>query len=183
MNSLDLRSAICGEEYQSLDTLTRYEASHIERLKKCNVLNDAFHIWHDGPFGTINGFRLGRLPDIPVDWGEINAALGQACLLLHVLAERSRFNFHIYHLVPLGNFSRVEKHGDDKAIYELYGSGEFQISRLFWNRRFDQGLVAFLNCIQQLGEFAQQKDSSFKLPYRYDLFASNDKLYINRRFP
>lgn len=31
-----------------------------EELRKTNVFNDAFHIWHDGPFGTINGLRLGR---------------------------------------------------------------------------------------------------------------------------
>lgn len=42
-----------------------------------NVANDAFHIWHAGPFGTINGFRLGRLSVEQVEWHEINAALGQ----------------------------------------------------------------------------------------------------------
>ena len=29
---------------------------HLEKLKKTNVFNDAFHIWHDGHFGTINGY-------------------------------------------------------------------------------------------------------------------------------
>ena len=38
----------------------------MEQLKHTNVLNDAFHIFHDGDFGTINNFRLGRLPKIPV---------------------------------------------------------------------------------------------------------------------
>lgn len=67
----------------------------------------------------------------------------------------------------MGSFSRVEKYVDDRAVYELYGSGELQISRLFWNRRFDQAQVAFLNCIQQLSDYAQQKDATFRLPYRY----------------
>lgn len=40
--------------------------AHLELLKRTNVLNDAFPIWHDGEFGTINNFRLGRLPKIPV---------------------------------------------------------------------------------------------------------------------
>ena len=40
--------------------------SQLEMLKRTNVLNDAFHIWHDGDFGTINNFRLGRLPNVPV---------------------------------------------------------------------------------------------------------------------
>jgi beclin 1 len=35
---------------------------HAQMLKKTNLYNDAFHIWHDGHFGTINGFRLGDLP-------------------------------------------------------------------------------------------------------------------------
>ena len=34
----------------------------LEKLKITNVYNDTFHIWHDGHFGTINNFRLGRLP-------------------------------------------------------------------------------------------------------------------------
>ena len=32
--------------------------AHLELLKRTNVLNDAFPIWHDGEFGTINNFRL-----------------------------------------------------------------------------------------------------------------------------
>ena len=40
----------------------QYQQSYeqLERLKKTNVFNDAFHIWHDGHFGTINTFRLGK---------------------------------------------------------------------------------------------------------------------------
>ncbi len=66
------------------------------------MFNDAFRIWHEGLFGTINGifvsldgdvtdwigFRLGRLPDFPVDWNEINAGLGQMVLLVDVLAKK-----------------------------------------------------------------------------------------------
>jgi beclin len=59
----------------------------LERLRKSNVYNDIFHIWHDGPFGTISGFRLGRTPAVQVEWDEINAAWGQAVLLLHTMAK------------------------------------------------------------------------------------------------
>lgn len=45
---------------------TEVSQAHLELLKRTNVLNDAFPIWHDGEFGTINNFRLGRLPKIPV---------------------------------------------------------------------------------------------------------------------
>ena len=58
----------------------------LERLRRTNVFNDAFHIWFDGPFGTVNGFRLGRLPSVAVEWDEINAAWGMACLLLTTMA-------------------------------------------------------------------------------------------------
>ena len=51
------------------------------------MINDAFYIWHEGAFGTISGFRLGRTPSQPVDWDEINAAWGQAVLLLHTFAQ------------------------------------------------------------------------------------------------
>lgn len=62
-------------------------SAHLERLRRTNVYNDAFHIWHEGPFATISGFRLGRTPNCPVEWDEINAAWGQAVLLLHTLAQ------------------------------------------------------------------------------------------------
>lgn len=51
------------------------------------------HIWHNGLFGTINGFRLGRLTTIPVEWSEINAAWGQATLLLYTLEQKSSVHF------------------------------------------------------------------------------------------
>lgn len=58
--------------------------ARLERLSKINVLNSAFHIWQQGCFGTINGFRLGQLPHSQVEWSEINAAWGQVALLLNV---------------------------------------------------------------------------------------------------
>ena len=48
---------------------------------------------HNGHFGTINNFRLGRLPSVPVEWSEINAAWGQTVLLLHSLAQKMKFKF------------------------------------------------------------------------------------------
>lgn len=48
---------------------------------------------HSGQFGTINNFRLGRLPSVPVEWNEINAAWGQTVLLLHALANKMGLRF------------------------------------------------------------------------------------------
>ncbi len=75
--------------------LRRIEAAgqQLLLLQGSHVLNDAFCIWHSGPFGTISGLRLGRTPEIPVDWDEINAAWGQAVLLLHTMAQQCQLTF------------------------------------------------------------------------------------------
>lgn len=54
------------EERDAILAKIEVSQAHLELLKRTNVLNDAFPIWHDGEFGTINNFRLGRLPKIPV---------------------------------------------------------------------------------------------------------------------
>ncbi|KAJ3196863.1 autophagy protein 6, partial [Dinochytrium kinnereticum] len=165
VNRLQSQLGSYENERDSITLKFDYASSQLEKLKKTNVYNDTFRIWHDGPFGTINGFRMGRLPTTSVDWTEINAAMGQSLLLLDTLATKLGFVFKTYRLVPMGNFSRIEKVDGDKAVYELYGTGDLA-GILFWNRRFDNALVAFLNCLQQLGDFAEQKDPKFRLPYR-----------------
>uniref|UniRef100_A0A9J7YF75 Beclin-1 n=1 Tax=Cyprinus carpio carpio TaxID=630221 RepID=A0A9J7YF75_CYPCA len=76
------------DDLKSVDNQMRYCQIQLDRLKKTNVFNATFHIWHSGQFGTINNFRLGRLPSVPVEWNEINAAWGQTVLLLHALANK-----------------------------------------------------------------------------------------------
>lgn len=61
------------EERGALSAKLEHASKFLEKLQKTDVLNDAFHIWFDGHFGTINGFRLGRLPSQSVEWAEINA--------------------------------------------------------------------------------------------------------------
>ncbi|MEQ2217724.1 hypothetical protein XENOCAPTIV_020749 [Xenoophorus captivus] len=81
------------DELKSVDNQMRYCQIQLDRLKKTNVFNATFHIWHSGQFGTINNFRLGRLPSVPVEWNEINAAWGQTVLLLHALANKMGLRF------------------------------------------------------------------------------------------
>ncbi|KAG0570802.1 hypothetical protein KC19_6G188400 [Ceratodon purpureus] len=145
--------------------------AQLELLKRTNVLNDAFHIWHDGDFGTINNFRLGRLPNIPVEWDEINAAWGQACLLLHTMAQYCRLNFS-YRIIPMGSYPKV---ADNKNTYELFGP-----VNLFWSSRYDKAMTFFLACLKEFAEFANARDRAakiapekcFKLPYKIE----NDKV-------
>ncbi|KAG7268042.1 hypothetical protein CRUP_000225 [Coryphaenoides rupestris] len=83
------------DELKSVDNQMRYCQVQLDRLKKTNVFNATFHIWHSGQFGTINNFRLGRLPSVPVE----------------------------YRLVPYGNHSYLESLTDKAKELPLYCSG------------------------------------------------------------
>src|SRR3569832_1705350 len=100
------------DENESISNQLHYVNDQLERLQKTNVLNLTFHIWHDGHFGTINGFRLGRLPNHAVEWSEISAAWGQAAFLLHTLSRRIKLTFKCYELVPYGSFSYLRRLAD-----------------------------------------------------------------------
>ena len=89
---------LAEDEYRSLDCQLRFNQSQVDKLKKTNVFNATFHIWHSGHFGTINGFRLGRLPSIPVAWDELNTAMGQTVLLLHSLVKKIKLQLQRYKL-------------------------------------------------------------------------------------
>jgi beclin 1 len=53
--------------------------------------------------------------------------------------------FQRYKLVPFGSASYIEDLVDNKQ-FPLYGSGGF---RFLWDAKFDAGMVAFLDCLQQ----------------------------------
>ncbi|KAL5718158.1 Vacuolar protein sorting-associated protein atg6 [Ranunculus cassubicifolius] len=65
-NSFQFQLTSHQEERDAILAKIEVSQAHLELLKHTNVLNDAFLIWHDGDFGTINNFRLGRLPKIHV---------------------------------------------------------------------------------------------------------------------
>ena len=46
------------DEYQSAVTSMNYRRRWLHLAEEWNGSNDCFHIWHRGPFGTINGLRL-----------------------------------------------------------------------------------------------------------------------------
>lgn len=66
------------EEYQSAVTAMNYRRKWLNLAEKWNATNDCFHIWHRGPFGTINGLRLASevpsLPSGPSDEGAAKAS-------------------------------------------------------------------------------------------------------------
>lgn len=59
----------------------------LEKLRKSNAYDDVFKILPGPTFYTISGLRLGRLNSHLVEWTEVNAAWGQAVLLLDTLAK------------------------------------------------------------------------------------------------
>ena len=85
-------------------------------------LQDPSHI------STINGFRLGRLPGVSVDWAELNTAWGLAVLLLRALVTRVRLQLRGYELVPYGDQSYIKLLNDGKVL-PLYwhGSGMLKL--------------------------------------------------------
>ena len=131
----------------SIDAAIAYCNSELTRLKETNLLNSIFHIWFSGPFGCINGFRLGRSAPSAISvgasnvamnsttsdsglsssftnpfsttatsssqnneivpWDEVNAAWGQACLLLDVITKKFDIPISNFRLLPRGNFSVI----------------------------------------------------------------------------
>jgi beclin 1 len=156
----------------SLQASLLSERAQLNRLQATNVYNDAFSIGYEDGYGTINGLRLGRLQNDAtsrggaVEWTEINAAWGQTALLLVTLARKVDLTFTNYKIVPMGSFSAVEKVGGDrKEVYVLHGSSDWQLGRLLPDRRFDHGMIAFLDCLRQLCEHVAARDSTFKSPH------------------
>lgn len=155
---------LAEDEFRTLDLQNKYVTGQLDKLKRTNVFSQAFHIWLSGHFATINGLRLGRLPSVPVEWAEINAAWGQTALLLASLAKVVGPDpFQKYQIVPYGSYSYIKVLADGKVL-PLYGTGGF---RMIWDTKFDQAMVAFLDCLQQFGHEVD-KNGDFNLPYEMD---------------
>ncbi|TAQ90129.1 hypothetical protein B7494_g1524 [Chlorociboria aeruginascens] len=178
---------------ESINLQYDHDSQQLEKLQRTNVYNDTFCISHDGRFGTINGLRLGRLSNVPVDWPEINAAWGHTVLLLATVADRLGFKFDGYELQPMGSTSRIIRYEypspassraasqrghsrpPKKTILELYSSGDMPLGLTFMHRKFDLAMEAFLECMQQLGNFVERESArtsdngrGLSLPYRIE---------------
>jgi beclin 1 len=182
-NAFNTTLTTIQNDRDALATRYAHDAQILNQLQRRSVYNDTFNITHDNHFATINGLRLGRLTNPYVDWPEINAAWGQTCLLLATLADRLGYKFDGYELCPMGSTStitRIETKGGaattagaestrqptsttsannspqvSKQKLELYSSGDFPINFGFLHRKFDTAMVAFLECLRQLGEFVE----------------------------
>ena len=208
-NAFALKLADFHHVRDSMNTRFDHDSRMLERLQRTNVYNDTFCIGHDGFFGTINNLRLGRLaPPHNVEWPEINAAWGMTALLLSTVAERLGFTFRGYRIQAVGSTSCIEKleYPSSKSSnlaarstsitsphpaspqpkitsLDLFSSGDIMIGRQLLHRHFNDAMVAFLECLKQLGNYVNSLESSkanstglqssaLKLPYEIQ----NDKI-------
>lgn len=168
VNHLQIVIDECLEDDDTIKQESEHVTAQLSKLKKTNVYNDAFRIWHDGPFGTINGFRLGRLSDNRVDNEEINTALGFSVLLLNTISTKLEFSFQGYRLIPCGNTSAIEvlnTQGKGTRVYNLHLKNKM-ILMTNLKSDFQPALQGFIACVEQLGEYAEKCDPTFRLPYR-----------------
>jgi beclin 1 len=192
-NAFALTLSSFQNDRDALNAAYDHDAKQLERLQRTNVYNDTFCIGHDGFFGTINGLRLGRLPPPQnVDWSEINAAWGTAALLLATVAEKLGFQFRGYRIKPMGSSSKIEKLETSPSTsqqsntgskstssdpnmtqrqqpkvtsLDLFSSGDLPLGRMILHRRLDTGMVAFLECLRQLGEFVETSSANATSPH------------------
>lgn len=188
-NEFATKMADFQSERDSVNAKYSHDSQLLEKLQRSNVYNDTFCISHDGSFATINGLRLGRLSNKPVDWPEINAAWGHALLLLVTVAEKLEYKFHGYDPQPMGSTSKIIRYDipspsssrlgsramqapPKKHVLELYSSGDMPLGLTFMHRKFDNAMVAFLDLVRQLGAHVQKQTERSPnilcLPYKIE---------------
>ncbi|CAL9729949.1 vacuolar protein sorting-associated protein 30 [Monosporozyma unispora] len=143
-------------DLQNLKNQHESALNNLDLLRKTNIYNETFKISHAGPFGTINGLRLGSFHDVRVSWREINAALGQVVLLLSLLSDQLNFPLQKYKLEPLGSFSKILQHDEENDTWntlEAYYDENFKFTKLFHREtNFDKSLESLLDITQQLAQ-------------------------------
>lgn len=174
-NERDALNAAYDHDAQQLERL--------QRTNVYNDTFCISHDGHFGTINGLRLGRLP--PPHNVDWTEINAAWGTASLLLVTVAEKLGFTFRGYRIKPMGSTSKIEKleylassssaprssitvapanpssqspqHPQQTKItsLDLFSSGDLIVGRMFLHRRIDAGMVAFLECLRQLGEFVE----------------------------
>uniref|UniRef100_N1R296 Beclin-1-like protein n=1 Tax=Aegilops tauschii TaxID=37682 RepID=N1R296_AEGTA len=166
-NSFQFQLTSHQEERDAVLAKIEVSQVHLELLKRTNVLNDAFYISHDGVIGTINNFRLGRLPNVQYRKSSMQTfSQGTHPFVTRLTGSDPTYRIKIH---PMGSYPRVTDINNN--TYELFGP-----VNLFWSTRFDKAMTWFLTCLQEFSEFAISldkennvpSDKSLKLPYKID---------------
>jgi len=165
IEGFQLESSDMIEQISSFTTSVGRLQRDLDRLCTAFPLSDACYIWFDGPLGTINGLRLGRLPSQPVPWEEINAAWGWCAFLLSRLIEICSDNASVpWRPLPMGSFSRMTHSGQTAPLFRPQDGNP--LGRIGWAGRQAQGACWFMNCLSHLAEDAQH--AGLALPYIID---------------
>ena len=187
-NEASRRRSEAVAEYRSAVYQQKLSSNRLELAQKWNVTNDCFYIWHRGPFGVINGLRLGsEVATIPVDqdeiaapttalvanttitvpWAEINSALGLVALLLSTLMQKPHSGFRFKNeIVAMGSTSKIGlRRGDTVTYYDLFTDDNFHF---FGKRNFNIALTGLVRCLAEAEETVQDRDRTFALPYPID---------------
>ncbi|CAI4758019.1 AMM_1a_G0054460.mRNA.1.CDS.1 [Saccharomyces cerevisiae] len=164
-NLMDLNNIQFNKNLQSLKLQYELSLNQLDKLRKINIFNATFKISHSGPFATINGLRLGSIPESVVPWKEINAALGQLILLLATINKNLKINLVDYELQPMGSFSKIKKRmvnsveynnsttnaPGDWLILPVYYDENFNLGRIFRKEtKFDKSLETTLEIISEI---------------------------------
>lgn len=167
LNCMDLDNKELQDEILSLDNDIERTSDTLSKYMQMNSLNDVFHIWYAGPYGTITNFRLGNIPIKPIDSNEINAALGQAALLVDTIADKLGYAFKSFNIMPMGSFARICKLDAKKQIFPLHLEASGYLLYPKWY--FNQAMIGFMTCIIELGEVCGEKDPTLSMPYKISI--------------
>jgi len=135
-------------------------AYDLTQLMLASPLQDLFPIAVDGHIAVISSFRLGRLPTVPVEWAEVNQALGQVALMVEVLRKLTGTALPGgMKLVPKGPQSGIVR-GADQVLLPLWRSESGLANALFRATGFSDALTALLACVGALGQRAAAGDDT-----------------------
>jgi hypothetical protein len=136
------RYAAFREALAAAQNAATMREAQVRQLKSVRVHLDLFPIVQCEIGGvltnmmSISGQRLGRFPGVPIDWEEINAALGECALLLDNIAAAAGAPNVRARVIPLGSRSLVQllpadaQAFDDRIdlsstrLFALYGNDE-----------------------------------------------------------
>lgn len=189
-NHRDLLVAI--DDFEAVHSQRRHTQRLVEISSTWNVLNDSFCIWYSGPFGTINGLRLGAegpvstpqtsasvsqshtyanlsegkstvTETIKIQWTEINSALGQLALLLKLIEEQPGIAYR-HEIVPMGSTSRIglRLNGKAPSYYNLYYA---DWSLLGAKNNLNTALQGLSACVFDAMRIIRQRDPTLVWPH------------------
>ncbi|CAR28742.1 ZYRO0F10978p [Zygosaccharomyces rouxii] len=163
-NIEDLEQLEFSKEVRSLKNQHELTLNNLDKLRKVNIYNETFKISHEGPFGVINGLRIGGFDNTTVPWHEINAGLGQVVLLLATICARLKIKLDDYKLQPMGSFSTISKfiqETQEWENYEVYSNENFRLGKIFRKETtFDKAMVSILAIIQQMAIWLSRSNAT-----------------------